>query len=117
MNIKNVTRPQVNLKANAGSTVVLSITIGNGQIGGNVVSLNGQPLAKGTISNLSLGLGSALAGKVLTIVTNVLDVNPATNKIAITHFFYNAEPAVQTQLDTVDEDGDVYSLTATYQFS
>ena len=117
MNIKKVTRPQVTLTADANSTVVLSVTIGNGQIGGNVVSLNGTQLAKGTISNLSLGTGASLSGKTLTVVTNVLDVNPATNKIAITHFFYNAEPAVQTQNDTVDDDGDVYSLTATYLFS
>jgi hypothetical protein len=51
----------------------------------------------------------------------VLDVNPSSNRISITHYFQNGTPTVFQYPEPgddpgVDKDGDIYSLVAKYKF-
>jgi hypothetical protein len=118
MNIKRVTQPPVTVTVDKTSNIFLDITIGNAQIGGSIVRFLGNTslIGKGTINNLSLGLGQSLAGQSIQVVTNVLDVNNITNGVVITNYFHNAIPATFPYNDTVDADGDIYSLTTQYNF-
>jgi len=121
MKVKKVTKGPFTIAVNETDPIVLSVTIGNAQIGGSVVRIGSKQIAKGEIHDLLLGSGAELIGEELTIITNVLDVNPASNKISITHFFFNGTPPVFSypfpgeDMD-VDDNGDVLSLTATYTF-
>lgn len=121
MKVKKVKKGPFTIEVNEQDPIVLSVTIGNAQIGGNVVRVGSTQIAKGAIQNLVLGTGADLIGKELTVISNVLDVNPSSNKIAITHFYFNGTPPVfpypfpGEDLE-VDADGDVLSLTATYTF-
>ena len=66
------------------SEIYLTITIGNGQIGGSKVKDGDTYLAKGDLSTqISLGKASVLKDKILDFRTNVLDVNQSTNKCII----------------------------------
>lgn len=123
MQVKRINQGPFNVDVAESDHIVLSVTIGNAQIGGSVVRLNEQQIGKGEIKDFDIGIGSNLIGKMLTVITNVLDVNPATNKVSITHFIFNGNPPVFSyppiadgQMD-VNNDGDVLSLTATYIFS
>lgn len=121
MKVKKITKGPFNISVPADAQVALTSGIGNAQIGGNVLKDGTTIITKGEIKNKSLGTGAELDGRTLKLITNVLDVNPDSNKISITHFFYNGQPAVfeYPQKDDpagVDTDGDVYSLTVTYKF-
>lgn len=104
---------------NQNSDVYLTITIGNAQIGGNVIRWKGSSniLAKGEISNLNLGKGSTIVGKTLEIFTNILDVNPMTNGVVATYYFHNATAPSVTFDDTVNNHGDVFSLELDVTFN
>ena len=122
MEVKSVDPGSFVIAVNEPDHIVLSVTIGNAQIGGNVVLLDNKQIGKGEIKHFDLGLGGDLIGKTLTLITNVLDVNPDSNKISITHFFFNGNPPVfsypplvENEME-VDNNGDVLSLNATYQF-
>jgi hypothetical protein len=99
--------------------ILLTITIGNAQIGGNVVRIKNAPdtLGKGEIENLDLGLGSDLIGKTLKVTTNILDVNDQTNGIVVTYFFHNCDPAATMFHDTVKNDGDIFSFIVEFNFN
>ena len=118
MNIKPRTEPPVSVTVDRTSDIFLDITIGNAQIGGSIVRFLNNPsiIGKGTINNLSLGLGQSLVGQTIQVVTNILDVNSVTNGMVVTNFFHNATPATFTYNDTVDADGDIFSLTTQYNF-
>ena len=81
--------------------IYLSIQIGNGQIGGSKVILEGKQVAKGNLSQPTfIGNSSKLKGKEITIETNVLDVNHFTNMCVITTSILNQENKVLfTQID------------------
>jgi len=117
MNIKNRTEKAA-LFANAAGDVLLTVTIGNAQIGGSIVinKSSGLQIAKGEISNLVIGSDATLKGKALIITTRILDVNPNTNGIVVTYFFGNATPVTLSYNDTVDNDGDIFVLTLNISF-
>jgi hypothetical protein len=99
--------------------ILLTITIGNAQIGGNVVRFKNASgiLGKGEIQNLDLGLGSDLIGKTLKVTTNILDVNDQTNGVVVTYFFHNCDPAATMFHDTVKDDGDIFSFIVEFNFN
>lgn len=88
----------------AKDEVFLSIKIGNGQIGGNKVSLDGKVLAKGNLSEPTyIGNYDTLIDKIIEIETNVLDVNGFTNRCVITTSFVNQNnEALFTKIDKGD---------------
>jgi len=106
------------LETQNDAQVLLTVTIGNAQIGGNVVRFKDAPvlLAKGEITRLVIGNGSELVGKTLKIVTNILDVNEQTNKIVVTYFVEGCTPLVTVFNDTVGNEGDIFSLTVEFTF-
>lgn len=108
----------VDLKTAADQNVFLTITIGNAQIGGNVVRFNNSStiIGKGEIKNLGLGLGPGLIGKTLKVTTNILDVNQQTNGIVVTYFFHACTPPVIVFHDTVNNDGDIFSYQIDFNF-
>lgn len=118
MAVKKVTKTDISVKVNLETTVFLTVTIGNAQIGGNVVRWKNNPnvLAKGEIKNLKLGLGIDIKGKILKVTTNVLDVNAVSNGIVIVHYFHNGNPAPFTYDDRVEKDGDILQLITEYTF-
>lgn len=113
-----MTKTDIPVKVNLDTTVLLTVTIGNAQIGGNVVRWKSNPniLAKGEIKNLNLGLGVDIRGKILKVTTNVLDVNEVTNGIVIVHYFHNGNPSSFTYEDRVEKDGDILQLVTEYTF-
>lgn len=118
MEIKKRKKPPADIFVRPYQTVFLTVNIGNAQIGGSVLKFKNSPdvLAKGKIRNLKIGKGEDLLGKTLKINTNVLDSNTSTDKIFITHDFKNGVPSTFPFYDTVDNDGDVFSLTTEYHF-
>lgn len=121
MNVKKRTEPPQDIPLGTASKVLLTITIGNAQIGGSVVQFQNatQPLAKGQITDQDLGPVTTLPGQPLLIRTNVLDSNDSINRIVFTHFFHDEQgnQLASFQIkDQVDEDGDVLSSLATYKF-
>jgi len=100
--------------------VFLTITIGNAQIGASLVQWIGNPtiLKKGKISNLNLGKGADIINNanLLKITTNILDVNPATNGIAVMYYFHNTNQPTATFNDFVANDGDIFSFELEVDF-
>jgi hypothetical protein len=75
--------------------IYLTITIGNGQIGGSKIKDGDTYLAKGDLSTqTSLGKASELKDKTLDFRTNVLDVNQSTNKCVISTEIVNEDHKV-----------------------
>lgn len=98
--------------------IFLTITVGNAQVGGSTVKFVDSPsIGKGDITNLSLGKGEELHGKVLNVVTNVLDVNEQTNGVVVTWFFSSCQPPAVMLADRVDNNGDVFSFDINFRFA
>ena len=118
MAIKQVNQPLVNVTITQ-DVVYLTITVGNYQIGGSMVQIEGapNPVAKGNISHLLLGKKTDLQGKKLKVITTVLDSNTATNNIVITTGFTGTSTSPIVTQDTVDNQGDYYVQNAEYAFN
>ncbi|MBS1563330.1 MAG: hypothetical protein JST39_03025 [Bacteroidetes bacterium] len=108
----------VKLAADGTDDVLVTITIGNAQIGASIVKnkSTGDILAKGEIQNLKLGSKKDLQGKTITITTNILDTNDQTNGVVVTYFFHACNPPVTTFNDKVDNDGDIFSFIVDFNF-
>lgn len=118
MTIKTNDRAQ-SLQLTAGGHVILTVTIGNAQLGASIVTIKGDTniIAKGDITKLDLGASSDLKGKTLNVLTNTLDTNVASNAMITTYTFSGTNPAIAADTNTVDNDGDVYSLSFDFTFN
>lgn len=69
--------------------VTLEIVIGNAQVGGSALTLNGMPLPVDNVTHrTNIGqAGQNLVGSILQCATTVQDINPATNRTSVTHNF------------------------------
>jgi len=69
--------------------VTVEIVIGDAQVGGSALTLNGVPipLDSGTRRAVIGQPGQSLVGSILQCATTVQDVNPLTNKTSVTHHF------------------------------
>jgi hypothetical protein len=92
--------------------VLLSIVVGDAQLGASRVLLGTTQVGLGQIADLSLGLGSAVRGQTIKIKSVVTDVNDATNHTSIT---YRVGAQELSQTATVDEQGDSVIYRATIQ--
>lgn len=115
MNIKTVTRPTNELHI-ISESLSLYVKIGNAQVGGTKVrdDETGEELGKGS-SEIHLGSSPNLKDKVLRVTTNILDVNPATNKVIVTYTFEKTAPEQFVFEDVVEENGDMLSLVSKYR--
>lgn len=118
MAVKKLVRNNLVVKLALHQRVFLTVSIGNAQIGGSVVRWKNKPgiIAKGEVTNLELGLGEEIRGKIVRITTNVLDVNEQTNGVVVNHYFYNGKPALFSYDDRVNNDGDIFQLITEYSF-
>ena len=109
----------VNLTLSKDQEIFLTITIGNAQIGGNVIKFKGSniAIAKGEITNLNLGMGADITGKTLRAVTNILDVNGQTNGVVVTYFFHPCTTPVIVFHDTVNNDGDIFTFNVEFNIN
>jgi hypothetical protein len=118
MAIKQVSKPLKALTMNQPS-ILLTITIGNGQTGGSAVRFEdeGSPRAKGAIQHLLLGDQGALQGRRLKIITTVLDSNIGTTNMVVTLQFQGTTASPDIITGSVDNNGDLFELTTEYQFN
>jgi hypothetical protein len=120
MPIKEKEMPQEEMKVKSNSPILLTIIIGNRQIGGSVVEFEGEePLDKGRIKKLELGKGKAIFDKILLVQSNILDSNTVTNKVVVTHrFHYENDEIIGEYVieDEVDNHKDIFSVIAKYTF-
>jgi len=92
VNTYNLTPNPRTINAEPGDDIFVQIVIGNRQIGGNNLSYEGNEILKGDLSQKAfLGTSEELSDKNLDTITNVLDVNPATNNCVITTTFSTQE--------------------------
>ena len=118
MDVKTKIQPPVNITVSDTDEVKLTVIVGNAQREGSIVRFDDDPkiIAKGDVDRLALGQGVNLKGKKLLVTTNVLDRNPASLRIAITHQFENGAPPQTRLSDKVDNPGDIFSWVTTYNF-
>lgn len=93
----------------AQGTVMLDITIGEAQIGASAVFLDELMIATGKVDDLKIGPGSILKGRRLSIRSIVSDVNPNTNRTAVTYDLSGGEEPLSVTL-TADSGGDNKSV-------
>ena len=117
MSIKRKTAPTEDILVGEGN-VFVTVTIGNGHVGSSVVRWvdSDEPLKKGDIQDLDIGIGKDIAERTLKIVTDINDVHDVAHTITITHDFVNGRPTSIPYVDAVENDGDSFSLTTTYTF-
>jgi hypothetical protein len=100
--------------------IFFSIQVGNGQIGGTKIILEGKQLAKGNIDQPTfIGDTQTLLEKELEVETNVLDVNSFTNKCVITTKVLNQDhKELFSKIDSDDapENG-IVSFTGKYKLT
>ena len=103
------------ISVQSNQEILLSIVVGDAQIGSSYVQLEGDKDKKGEgqISNLALGTGEEVRGKTLAVKSVVTDVNDATNSTSIT---YRVGGQELSQTATVDQEGDSVIYRATIQF-
>jgi hypothetical protein len=97
--------------------VVLSIEIGDQQLGSSVVRLDGKVVGgPGEVTDLALGCGAQLAGRDLAVKTLVADVNENTNRTSVTYVLSGGvphEPFIVRQ--QVPNNGDSATYRTTFR--
>lgn len=65
--------------------ITFDVLIGDGQPGGSTISLGTREIASGTdeLTNVPIGLGSAVRGEKVIVVSEVENKNPATNNTSV----------------------------------
>lgn len=103
--------------APGNSPVTLTVKIGDGQVGGSVVRLNGKQIGNvGTIRDLPIGDGPALVGQELTVRTGVLDINDAANSTTVTYDLNGAAPGALMASAEVEHDDDAVVYETVIRF-
>ena len=73
---------------NASGPIFMTVTIGDGQVGGTAATLNGVPVPVNPTGETTIGTPTQdLRGSILQVITTVRDVNPLTNNTSVTHTF------------------------------
>ena len=103
---------------NDDSHVFLTVIIGNAQVGGTAVMLNGNHVAKGEIEDLDLGNGSDLRGKGARVTTTVSDINENTNTLVVRYIVTGGNQDIDEERTlTVENDGDAGRFTLALVFN
>lgn len=99
--------------------ITLSIIAGEEQAGWFAVFLDGKFLTheKTKLTNYSLGKGSTIKSKTLTITTTVIDINPNTNRTSVTYFLNGGNSNLEiTSEITVNHDNNPAYYDAKFKF-
>ena len=95
--------------------VLLTVGIGDAQIGGSVVLVDGLEVGSNQITQLKLGKGSDLHGARVKIKTTVADTNDQTNRTSVTYSFEGGPHPLRTEITSqVDNDGDSMVFNARF---
>jgi len=99
------------------SDVILSVKIGNAQIGSSLVKLDNKEISRGEIKDLIIGNGSDIIGKTLSIKTVITDVSDKTNVLTVQYTLKGGETDKNYDLkDEVSEEGDSVIFRANFEF-
>ncbi len=106
-----------NYQVDGPGPIMLSIVIGDAQIGGSGVKLEDKLIGKGTINHFPIGTPAEVRGKKLNIRTVVADVNPNTNHTSVTYILTGGiDEADFTLLFDAPHDKDAVPYTAVFTF-
>jgi hypothetical protein len=107
------------IQLETNGSVFLTTKVGNGNLGGgNVKDGNGNVISRGLLTNFDLGDAPNLAGKLIIVTTNVLDINAYRDDTPITHTFTGGIKSNSNFEFTEDADEDgVVAFVITYNFS
>ena len=108
-----------NYQVDDSNEISLGIVIGEQQAGWFAVFLDGNYVVDGKtkIENLSLGMGSEVRAKSLTITSTVIDINPNTNRTAVTYFLKGGKAPLEiTSKVTVENDNHPAFYDAEFKF-
>jgi len=100
------------------SPVLLSVTVGNGQIGASLAKLQDTVVGPGPeISNCRIGTNKELHGKTLVIRTTATDVSPHTNDLIVTYALTGGSSTFEQSLvATAEGEYDSGSFKMTIDF-
>ena len=99
-------------------SVQLTVTIGDGQLGGSTMKLDGKPIGPtGDIVKERIGTPSELRGKDLEVRTLVSDVNLQGNWTSVTYDLTGVDAAQEVAQHRVKTDGNAVLFRTTFHFS
>jgi hypothetical protein len=99
------------------SHVFLTVLIGNAQIGGTAVMVDGNNVVTGEIKDLYIGNGSELKNKGARITTTVSDINENTNILVVRYIVSGGIKKMDEERTlTVENDGDAGRFTLALRF-
>jgi hypothetical protein len=99
--------------------VTVDATIGDGQAGGHSMFLGDNLIAEGAMElrNVVLGVGSAIANKVLVVSSTAVDVQAAHDNVSVEVVLRGGVPAVQPiEQTTMVEPGGTESFLTVITF-
>jgi hypothetical protein len=98
------------------SQIFLTVEIGNGQVGGTALQLNGVTIPSNPLGETPIGApGQDLRRSVLQVVTTVKDENPLTNRTSVVHRFRGGESNMTFPFEvSVKADGNFARYFITY---
>jgi hypothetical protein len=100
---------------NGEGSIMLSIVIGDGQIGGSKVFLDDTMIKKGVVQHFPIGTPADLKNRPLSIRTNVVDVNPQTNQTSVTYILTGGDDGAEfTLIFEAPHDKDVVPYIAIF---
>ena len=101
-----------------GGRVRLTVVIGDGQLGGSSLQLDGKPLGPtGDITDERIGTRAALHGKSLEVRTLVADVNLQSNWASVTYDLVGVDTAREVARHRVKTDGNAVLFCTTFHFA
>ena len=100
-----------------GGDVALTVTIGDGQLGGSSLKLQGEPIGPvGDIVDVDIGSASRLDGRELEVRTLVADVNLQSNLTEVSYDFTGVAERSQTLAHRVADDDNAVIYIVTFLF-
>jgi hypothetical protein len=95
--------------------ITLSITVGEGQVGGSVVRLGDQDVAIGDVKRVTIGPGPSVKGKELFVKSVVTDVDRKADRTSVRYELKGGREDRVFQLEaTVNKKGGAAVYRATF---
>jgi len=103
------------IQVKGDTDVLITVEIGEAQIGGGNIKIEGIEVSKTPVEKYSLGSGSGLKGKTLLAKTIVSDENENTNKTSVMYLFKQGRNVQKfVSKAEVENDGDVIGYWAKF---
>lgn len=106
---------EASVKLAQEGTVAVSITIGDGQIGGGVIKMDGKKISVTPVSDFVIGNAIDLKGKTILIKNIVSDENEKSNKTSVRYLFkQNIGEQTFISKAEVEHDKDIIGYHASF---